>query len=133
MSIWCNRPEIGYDTFPGGYLKWREWPNVGRGEVWSYANGWSNHYPTTDGTVERPAAVNISNVPIWCVPGHADDYSDAVGTWVRLDVTFWDGYGDNAEGPWTRCVLLDEQAARSLATDLLAWADEDHVTPKETE
>ena len=135
MSIWCTWEDIGYDWQPSPV-------NLGRGEVRSYAVGWSNHYPTTDGKVERPASVNLAHTPRWCVPGHREedgygDYGDGapVGGWLRLDLTTWTHVYAHPEQvaahPETHSVVMDEQAARSLAADLLAWADHEKVHPRE--
>lgn len=102
------------------------------GDVRSYASGWSNHYPTTDGEVEQPAHVGLAHIPTWCVPGHrgdeegADDYP--LGQWVRLDVVTHDHEdGKPVGGPWAHSVVMDEGAARQLAADLLKWADSPKV------
>lgn len=125
MSIWCSWEDIGYDTFTG------EWV---RGEVRSYATGFSNHYPTTDGTYEQPSSVGIATIPVWCVPGHREEMDKTVGPWVRLDVwtadhSFTDG-GQFTGRYDTASVVMDETAARSLAADLLAWADREKAHPQ---
>jgi hypothetical protein len=135
VSIWCSWEDIGYDDEGES-----GWQNTGRGEVRSYATGWSNHYPTTDGQVERPASVGVAHAPQWCVPGHYDatadgDYGDGapVGGWLRLDMVTWTHNWKTPEQvtgpPECHSVVLDEQAARSLAADLLAWADHEKVHP----
>jgi hypothetical protein len=128
MSIWCPWEEVGYDTEVG------EPTTASRGEVRSYAEGFSNHYP--DDQIERPSSINVAHIPRWCVPGHRDDsdedYCDGapVGDWCRLDVTTWDGNYKDPKGPWCHSVVLDETAARSLAADLLAWAEREKVHPE---
>lgn len=129
MSIWSSWEEIGYD------MVFRS-PKPHRGQVRSYASGWSNHYPTTDGAVEQPAAVGVASMPVWCVPGHEDDYSDdTVGPWLRLEVASaqhsWKDGGKPTGLPEGAAVVMDEEAARSLAADLLAWADRPKALPKE--
>ena len=123
MSIWASHDPVGHDDHE---------PLRG-GDVRSYATGWSNHYPTTDGEVEQPAAVGIAHIPTWCVPGHrdADDYDDfPLGPWVRLDVITHDHEnGKPVSGPWSHSVVMDEAAARQLAADLLKWADAPKVHP----
>src|SRR4051794_37933050 len=95
MSIWCSWTEVGHDVEPPHLAEMGlEVVTLGdppesptRGEVRSYATGYSNHYPTTDGEWEQPANVGISSIPVWCVPGHGDEFDDeTLGGWVRLDV-----------------------------------------------
>jgi hypothetical protein len=90
VSIWCSREAIGYDDiFEDGATN--------HGEVVAYANGWSNHYPTTDGTAETPACISLATIPPWCVPGHRDEYAEhVVGPWLRLDL-----FGDEAKSAAT--------------------------------
>lgn len=120
MSIWCSRTTIGHDSHyadgdhPGG--------------VRNYADGWSNHYP--DDAVERPAAVMTGTIAPHCVPGadESEDYPTS-GPWLRLALAVWD---DEYGRPMIRggaTVILDPDAARALARDLMAWADEPHVEP----
>lgn len=123
MSIWGSHGDIGWDydenKFDGG-------------EVRAYANGWSNHYPSAD--VEAPASIGLADIPAYCVPGHdqsgenftcsgCGEYHDAYperGEWVRLDI---DSLGALSwPEPIHASVVLDEQAARSLADALIAWA-----------
>ena len=128
MSIWCSHQDIGWDDLAEDTSK----PNGG--EVRSYASGWSNHYPTTDGNVEQPASVGVSTLPTWCVPGHENDYSEGVGPWLRMHVLSWkhdycSGGKPTAErdSAW---VVMDPDAARALAAELLAWAEREHVQPR---
>lgn len=64
MSIWCSLPNIGFDDEVDESV----------GQVRSYASGWSNHYPTTDGTVERDATLDLAYIPAWCAGGDDDDF-----------------------------------------------------------
>lgn len=130
MSIWCSWEDVGHgDHFDSG-------PSPRGGDVRSYASGWSNHYPTADGTVEQPASVGLAHIAPWCVPGREDADEDAgtVGPWVRLDVVTYDHErGIPTGGPWAHSVVMDEAAARTLAADLLRWADMPKITPEETQ
>lgn len=125
MSIWCSWEDIGYDTFTGERV---------RGEVRSYASGFSNHYPTTDGTYEQPANVGLAHIPVWCVPGHREEMDETVGPWVRLDVWTaehsFDGGGKPTGKYDAASVVMDEAAARALAADLLSWADSPKAQPE---
>ena len=88
MSIWCSLETIGWDD--------DRWTDIDGnpitaerhgGEVRSYANGWSNHYPTTDGEVEQRASIDLADISAWCVPGHQDIANfDERGPWLRLSV-----------------------------------------------
>ena len=125
MSIWSSWETIGYDIPLGENPERPE-----RGVVRSYATGFSNHYPTVDGDYEQPANVGVASIPSWCVPGHHDDGSDDPGPWLRLDVysaehSSEDGGKATGRGE-SVSVVLDEDAARALAGDLLSWAE----TPK---
>lgn len=133
---------MGHPAMGAGVSIWCSWEPVGHedgdkrgGDVRSYAQGWSNHYPTTDGQVEKPCHVGIAHIPTWCVPGHRDADSaedDPLGPWVRLDVVTYDHErGKPVGGPWAHSVVMDEGAARQLAADLLAWADMEKVQPKD--
>lgn len=141
MSIWCSWPEVGYDIEPPGieviHIGDRPDPSIPQGgEVRSYAVGFSNHYPTRDGEYEQPAHVGINHCPVWCVPGHRDEYDDeTVGEWVRLDVytaahDFHQGGKPTGEYDLAS-VVMDEAAARALAADLLEWADRPKAFPIE--
>lgn len=73
---------------------------------------------------DRPAntSVDTAHIPGFCVTGHPDQHDPwPVGEWLRLAV---DGHGGHAT------VLIDETAARSLAADLVAWADTPKVAPQ---
>jgi hypothetical protein len=134
MSIWCSRPHIGFDTF------WE--PNRKRptsGQVRSYANGWSNHYPTTDGTVEQPAMVDTAHIAPWCVPGNEtfDVGPDGkCGPWLRLGVhtvehSYPSGGQFDADGKRVEAyVVLNENAVRALVADLQEWLDTPKARPK---
>lgn len=155
MSIWCSGAHIGtdptvmYSAGDGLYevdldgTRSRGRTAVAqtaeRGNVVSFADGFSNHYPNLTGTHERPAALAIATIPHWCVPGVEEgdfDY-DAAGPWLRLEVTapetlnFWEK--DEAGNPKIEqegaTVILDEEAARSLRDDLTAWLDRPKAQP----
>jgi hypothetical protein len=137
MSIWVSWESIGYDIDLSDvgqspveivHIGDRPDPNVPeRGEVRTYCNGWSNHYPTTTGEAERRANVGLSHIPVWCVPGHEDnDDEDEIGEWVRLDLftAEHDFHNPTADPQYNGAtVVMDEAAARALAADLLEWAD----------
>lgn len=132
MSIWCSLDHIG--TIPG----WPDEEPNHRGVVMSYASGFSNHYPTTDGTYEQPAAIATASVAPWCTPGWDQEVDDLdypqAGEWLRLDVASWEYDWASGGVPTGKregaTVVLDEAAARSLAADLLAWADRPLLKPK---
>lgn len=127
MSIWCSSEDIGFEDRQEGE------PN--HGQVRSYASGFSNHYPTTDGEWEAPAAVGIASIAPWCVPGWSPDDPTLdhplCGPWVRLDVMSWEHEGGKATETSYAAVVMDEAAARALAWQLLEWADRPHVHPRE--
>jgi hypothetical protein len=152
MSIWCSWEHIGtdptvmYEVSPGirevkldgktarGRRAVEQ--KAERGNVLSYAEGFSNHYPNLAGTHERPAVIALAHMPEWCVPGHddTDDY-DITGPWLRVEVaapetlSFW-GAGDEPEVKSEGAtVLLDEEAVRSLRDDLTRWLDRPKVYP----
>lgn len=120
MSIWSSRDTIGYDDVP-----WMRPP----GEVLTYADGYSNHYPTPD--VEKPASVGTAHIPSFCVPGHEDESDEdaPTGPWLRLHVSTWDETSSRPMIADGATVILDVAAARSLAKDLLDWADSEHAQP----
>ena len=150
MSIWCSDTTTGFDdgAEPGT-------PQPVGGQVLSFADGFSNHHPTTARTKEGPAAVELASIAPWCVPGHDTDanaggcrtchaYHDypECGPWVRLDLnsphalTWWnpDDLPNPQPAPIHASVVLDEAAARALAANLVAWADRPKVHPvKEAE
>lgn len=74
----------------------------------------SNVYPTD--TTGCPASIGLAHIPPWCVPGHEGEEVDGWGDRLRLDVSS-ERHHDDA------VIILDETAARNLATALLAWAD----------
>ncbi len=109
-------------------------PDVGRGEDDYYmdgtvlAYGGSHHYPKP---ADPHASIGLASIPAWCVPGHdePEDYdSDDAGPWVRLDVTTPTPEGDLRTTD-AQTVLLSETAARALAAQLVAWADQPKVHP----
>lgn len=123
MSIWCSLPVIGFDE--GAF------DDVVVGQVRSYAAGWSNHYPTVDGTVEREAALDLAYIPSWCAGG-TDDDDEAVGPWLRLGLrshTHDFKSPANVLGPAEATVVLDEDAVRALVTDLTQWLERPKVSP----
>jgi hypothetical protein len=119
MSIWCSLPVIGFDEFDDPV-----------GQVRSYANGWSNHYPTTDGVVERDATINLAYIPAWCAGGPDDDF-ESVGPWVRLGVR---SYLHDMSAPTETArkveavVVMDEDAVRVLVGELNQWLDRPKVS-----
>lgn len=127
MSIWCSWRTIGHDE---------DDEDPQRGEVRSYAYGWGNHYPTTDGQVEQPANVELAYLPAICVPGHQDevDVDEDMGPWLRLYMTSRQRIYINGEpiGRKSAAVVIDEAAARHLAADLLEWANWPKVHPGST-
>lgn len=155
MSIWCSWSHIGTDMTDwyevteglaemdlgdGERPKGRLVPKVAeRGNVVSYAEGFSNHYPNLDGTHERPAAVAVAHIPSWCVPGYRDhEVFDEVGPWLRLEVAatqtlnFWekdeDGNPKVEDNGATVC--LDVEAVTALRDDLNKWLEMEHLTPR---
>lgn len=150
MSIWCSRPHVGFDLY------WEPDPdedNPQGGQVRSYVDGWSNHYPTTDDTAERPAAVNTAHIAPWCTPGwedREDECDGKAGPWLRLSIDAPDTHVEHhspevlrerakawerGERPETAVVVgedlhvsvvLDEEAVHALIQDLIEWRD----TPK---
>lgn len=142
MSIWCSWPSVGHDP-------WEITGPPRGGEVRTYADGFSNHHPDATGSHELPAHVGICAIAPWCVPGHDEDGNDGrcagcgerhdhpeVGEWVRLTVaaptalSWWHAKDERPRRePMYAAVVMDEAAARQLAADLLAWADEPKVRP----
>jgi len=136
VSIWASHnDEVGRTTTETG------WPEEFDGSVRTYADGWSNHYPTDD--VEKPAAVSLAEIPPWCVPGHgeasegrgADDpeYSENPGPWLRMSLLTQSRRRDDGHPviPDGATVVINPDAARALAAALTAWADGGHTMPKE--
>lgn len=116
MSIFASFPDIGS----------REDDDATDGTVLAYEG--SHRYP---GAADRHAAVGLAIIPAWCVPGHdePEDYdSDDLGPWVRLDVSTPNSDG-NLRTSNAQMVLLSETAARALAAQLVAWADQPKVHP----
>ena len=155
MSIWCSGQHIGtdptvmYEAAPGMYevdlgdgeqahgrQPMPQKPE--RGNVISYADGFSNHYPDLTGSHERPAIIALAHIAPWCVPGHREDdeFRYEVGPWLRLEVvapetlSFWT---EDSDEPTVErrdaSIILDEQAVRSLRDDLTAWLKRDKVRP----
>jgi hypothetical protein len=126
VSIWCSLPVIGFDE--------RE-PDGPVCQVRSYATGWSNHYPTTDGTVERDAALDLAYLPAWCAGGPDDDY-ESVGPWVRLGLrSHIHDYSAPADatGAVQATVVMDENAVRALVSELTQWLERPKVFPDREE
>jgi hypothetical protein len=125
MSIWVSRDEIGWDTFP------RRHTNIG-GDVRSYATGWSNHYPTVNGKVERRASIELASIPSYCVPGHRDDDDwSGSGPWLRLGVDGWrhDYHNSTEATSDSLAVVLDAGAVTALVAGLQSWLNEPKVNP----
>lgn len=130
MSTWYSWRVIGHDD--DGME-----PPVG--DVRSYAHGWSNHYPTTDGDVERPAWIEVDYLPPFCVPGHEDDEDtldeDARGPWLRLSVyaldgiSFWRNTTTGEPHSEQATVVLDETAVQALHDALGEWLAAPKVRP----
>lgn len=123
MSIWVSYDVLAFDgdDLPRG------------GEVRSYASGFSNHYPTTDGLVERPSSVDIAHIPSWCVPGHHDENDPlSVGGWLRLNISTWQHHRhDPAEviDEVHAGVVLDRAAVVLLHAQLGEWLDRPQLEP----
>lgn len=147
VSIWCSWEDIGWN--PGGRYHYDDGRVVNepgrfdRGRALSYAQGFSNHHPDETGEHEAPATIGVAHIAPWCVPGHFEDcdcgghdYPEC-GEWLRLSVdapgalSWWTKPGEDKprREPVHADVLLDEQAARALAADLLKWADMPKVRP----
>lgn len=127
MSIWCSLPTIGHDDWPDD-------DDEPTGEVRSYANGFSNHYPTTDGTVEREASIDLAYLPPYCVPGRRDDpwADNGTGPWLRLGVTSWEHdwyHPTSVKQRESADVVLDVAAVQVLADQLNEWLDRTKVYP----
>lgn len=130
MSIWQSTVDIGTTD---------DWPDDFDGSVRTYADGWSNHYPTDD--VELPAAVGLAQLAPHCVPGHLEDAYDEdgedgrPGPWLRMHMLTQSRRRDD-DGPRIpdgSTVLLNPDSARALAAALMAWADGGHTMPIEGE
>ncbi len=138
MSIWCSTTEIGS---PPNAWEGDDLPIAGH--VLTYAEGFSNHYPDTTGTHERPAAVGLAHIAPWCVPGHNQDGEGYTctgcgamhdhpdhGPWLRLEVTgdglsYWQKTDDGKPTPRLQdaTVVMDREAALALAAALTEWAE----------
>lgn len=130
MSIWISTTHVGHDPDDG----------LRGGEVRSYADGWSNHYPTTDGEAEQPAFLSLAVIPSWCVPGYEGDEEDALplGPWLRLDLdapaalTWWTGVGEAPKpAPIHASAVLDRAAVVQLVGDLTEWLTNAPPEPSE--
>jgi hypothetical protein len=154
MSIWISWQHIGtdptvmYEVEPGlhevdlgdgkqarGRQPVEQKPEGGN--VLSYADGWSNHFPDLTGECERPAVVAVASIPSWCVPGHRGDDADEFGQWLRLEVAapetlnFWqkDAEGNPAVEEQGATVVLDRQAVQTLRDQLNVWLERATVEP----
>lgn len=145
MSIWWSGETIGWEP-ETGEITWTDGSNnkptrfparFERGEVRTYAEGWSNHYPSAD--VERPASVNVAAIAPWCVPGHAEDCcgghdAPEVGPWLRLLIDADQRSGPSAEpGPMWAGVVMDAAAVEALRDDLNQWLAAPKVEPRNNE
>lgn len=145
MSIWCTGERIGYE--PRGLAVDGEAPpkmkSLRNGQVRSYATGFSNHYPTTTGDYEQPAAVALATIAPWCVPGHdepctckagAHDWPE-VGPWLRLELLSHEHIWEEGGKPSGRIegadVVLDEAAVTTLRDRLTEWLDQPKVQPRQ--
>lgn len=145
MSIWCSGEPIGFEPLglaEDGALA-PEFAEVGNGQVRSYAAGFSNHYPTTTGDYEQPAAVALASIAPWCVPGHDEpcacesgshDHPE-VGPWLRLEVLSHEHPWEDGGVPSGRIegadVVLDEIAVATLRDKLTEWLEQPKVQPRE--
>lgn len=114
---------------------WQTWDVAGGdgpGDVRSYATGWSNHFP--DDQVEQPSSVMLGTIPSWCVPGHEDEYSDALGEWLQLTVIGWKhDFHNPGTKPTERevaSVSMDQLAVKALRDELTRWLDTPKVKAK---
>lgn len=153
MSIWCSWQHIGTDPTVmyevgdgmfevdlggGEQAKGREpvEQKPERGNVLSYAEGFSNHYPDLTGSHERPACIGLATIAPWCVPGH-ENVMDGAGPWLRLEVAapetlnFWTGSDSPTVEAHDATVILDRAAAEALRDDLDRWLAMDHHEPRE--
>lgn len=127
MSIWCSGTHIGFDDDDAD----PDVPDPFGGQVRSYATGWSNHFPTIDGKVERPASIDLATMPAWCAGGADDDF-ESLGPWARLTVrSAAHNYFNPVEvtGPEIATVVLDEGAAGELVAQLTDWLARPKVRP----
>lgn len=135
MSIWCSLPAIGFDDQAAlGEIESLGGPagaDASVGQVRSYSTGWSNHYPSTDGAVEREATLDLAYIPAWCAGGRDDDYESA-GEWLRLGLR---SHEHNFQTPnevvgiAEAVVVMDEDAVRALVVELTQWLERPKVTP----
>lgn len=139
MSIWCSLPVIGFDSsneldepIPSNNIDEPSETPEPTNQVRSYATGWSNHYPSTDGSAEREASLNLAYIPAWCAGGDDDDYR-SVGQWLRLGLR---SHTHNFMAPTEvvarseLVVVMDEGAVRALVDNLTAWLERPKVTPE---
>lgn len=147
MSIWCSRITVGWEDegeSVGGKVIDDNGirdpqPHWVGGEIRSYAEGWSNHYPNPADHVEMPAGISLAHIAPFCVPGNDEaDEGDGVGPWLRLGiesplaVTLWGRAkkGDTVPDPQHAAVILDDAAARALVRELRRWIKSPKVNPK---
>jgi hypothetical protein len=108
VSIYCSRVTLGLD--------W--WAPRKKGKP--KANGRVAAYPQNQlARVDDPdwpdGNVDTAHIPVWCVPGHREEFSEEVAEWLRLSVM---ANGVHAD------VLIDEKAARLLVKDLQEWLNQ---------
>lgn len=146
MSIWCSHDHIGTD--PNAWIDADTGKPIPRaphrGNVLSYAEGFSNHHPDLTGTHERPAGIATASIAPWCVPGHDEDCQtckrshyggDEVGPWLRIEVAapeslnFWTPSQEPEVEEQGATVVLDVEAVTALRDDLDRWLDQRHLYP----
>ena len=131
MSIWCSRPHVGFE------LHWEPDPDEDHpqgGQVRTYVDGWSNHFPTTDGDAEQEAMIDTAHIAPWCTPGWENREAECqmmAGPWLRLSVSgprteISRGAVKVGQHHLSVSVVLDEAAVDALIADLIEWRD----TPK---
>ena len=104
MSIYCSRVNVGADFLSNGRV----------GTV--VAHPGNDLRRITDRWPQ--GWIETAHIPAWCdSPRGADDDFERLAAWLRLMV------GTEAAGS-VATVLIDKDAARALAHDLLQWADE---------
>ena len=105
MSIYCSRITVGRDPW--------ESPSTQKGKVFTHPQ---NNLRLLDLPVWPEGSIHLAHIPAWCVPGHEteEENYDEIAPWLRLSVDAGGGYLD---------VVLNEDAARALAADLVEWAN----------
>jgi hypothetical protein len=127
MSIWAPKDIVGWEDQFWGFLQEKECHG---GEVRTYAQGFSNHYPTTDDVFEKKASIELAEIPAWCVPGHTfeafEAIQTAIGPWLRLCIS--DAY-QTTEPPDRNAVVMDEKAVEALRDQLNLWLECKKIYP----